>query len=409
MMTTRVRNENSPDASETFVKYWNGNYFDALNHVSLRQLKEMTDTVVPRYHERIAAGEIINNFCQLESEYRETGEGYYYAHDSAYSNVFEGSGGSLTMYQLKVCPTVTEYGYPDRSYDINYMIDVAKQKAIKNIDPTPYAFMEDAFEIRETINFLKNPVRGLLNLGTSFQKAYRQKRASWRPGVKIADELSNTWLEYRFAASPLIRSVQSAAEALEDKLQEVDPPRKTARGIMREETRLNTVDRYMFDAEAFQDFRKTLDASADISAGIIYEVSNPVRDLSFKLGLRAKDIPETMWQIVPLSFMVDRVLDISGMIRGITNLLDPNVRILAGWVRAKEALDTSIIAETQYIPGYTITMDADLVLDKKFVYQRTPWLPSVSDTLPSANARGLVKDATSLLDLLTLTYSRLRG
>jgi hypothetical protein len=105
--------------------------------------------------------------------------------------------------------------------------------------------------------------------------------------------------------------------------------------------------------------------------------------------------------------MVDRVWNITKMIRGITNLADPNVEILAGWVRAKEELVSTVRLTGQTVPGYTVTASGDLVTDKTFVYNRSPWTPRVSDTYPTTTKGRLVEDASSILDLLTLTYFRL--
>jgi hypothetical protein len=143
-----------------------------------------------------------------------------------------------------------------------------------------------------------------------------------------------------------------------------------------------------------------------IHASILYEVSNPLVDWKFKLGLRFKDLPTTGWELLPLSFMVDRLLDIRSFFAGAINILDPQVTFLAGSYSVKN-LDqhTVSLTERQY-SGWTHEITKpDFIQFEIFHMERLLWNPQFFDTIPSFTPGGLVKDLTSILDLLAILAS----
>jgi hypothetical protein len=106
--------------------------------------------------------------------------------------------------------------------------------------------------------------------------------------------------------------------------------------------------------------------------------------------------------------MVDRVVQVSDSIRGLTNLLDPYVEIKAGFVVTKEDLSSQVRWTGDDHPQTNVTLFGDTVTDTAFRYSRQVWTPTLKDTLPKFNIKGLVTDASTLTDLLTLVYKNLR-
>lgn len=416
-MTTRERSIESPAQNSLLVKTWNGNPFDTHSALLSSYTKVMVDETVRGYRRRIANGEIINNPCSLSVSDRYSGNGTYYGISDDQSNVFEASGGSLSSYHRTFDGSFEPLSAADIDYNLSEMIKQAKLYAIANIDPTPSAFAEDAFEIRETLKFIRSPLTGIANLAKSFQrkryKLYRRNKvaslvAQQKP--EIVKAVSDLWLQYRFAASPLLRSVMDGVDAFQTRNEKhTFPERLVSRGIQKANTSLSESPTSDLGNGVYQSWETSLDAEADVAVGILYTVTNPVDNLQWRLGLRVKDVPETLWQVVPLSFMADRVWDVSKLIRGMTNLVDPQVRLLAGWVRVKEKVVTNYRLSGQTVPGYTVTANGDTVHAEDFSYTRTPWSPSPLDTWPSITLGRLVEDATSIADLATLAYSRLVG
>jgi hypothetical protein len=106
--------------------------------------------------------------------------------------------------------------------------------------------------------------------------------------------------------------------------------------------------------------------------------------------------------------MVDRVVNISDSIRGLTNLLDPSVKILAGSLTEKTDRKFSAQLISQSSSGYAVSINADVFHDDQFSYNRTVWKPTASDTLPPVQIGGLVRDVTSTTDLLALILANFK-
>jgi hypothetical protein len=372
------------------------------------------DILTPRWRQRIKAGDIINNPCTIVVDHQQVNESgsFYTFQTSNPSNVYQVYGdGSVTQYFLDACVGTPDYG--DLDPDMSEVLQSLKQQAVARIDSTPYAFLEDLGEIGETIRFIKSPLSGLLKYSRRFAKA-RKSLLQYRGRYKaksvtnVAKANAELWLEYRFAVMPLVRSILSFFEARDAEVYR--PERRTARAnkYVDLSTPLESQSIPYYSSNHCL-FNVGTIVERTIRVGILYEVENPGNDLLFKYGLRIKDIPETAWNLLPLSFMVDRLVNISASFRGVTNLFDPNVKTLTGWITTfnntvKQTALTRVI-ET----GYTGSVTPDLIYEKAFTYSRSLWEPGLIDTIPVLNATGLVKSATRTADLVSLIASTFIG
>lgn len=305
--------------------------------------------------------------------------------------------------------TSCEWLTPDASEDR------AKALSLSNMDNTQYAFGEDALELGETLRFLKSPLKSVSNLAKLFKRDVKTiKRFGIKTNVgtlrrSVRDQtkaVADAWLQYRFAASPLIRSCMDALEAYYA-YTPTFPERLTARGFSKDEAD-NKVDWSWENGGNGRQYSLRRSIEQDFHASILYTVTNPIYDWKWKLGFRAKDIPTTAWQIVPLSFMVDRVLDISTFSKGVMNLADPNVKILAASVRRKTTHIESYKLNSMTSNVYTGYAQGNTNEHTYFEYERVPWSPSFIDTLPKLTLHRLVDDATKIADLCALIRGRLR-
>jgi len=411
-MTTIARNRNRGTAAPVVTKSQLQDGEVSLGPIELLgsgDVESISDFVTGNYTQRIAAGDIINNPCTYSRDRRVAGGGNYVATSQSepvvsYSRIGEGSN---TEFQWFHYTGVSTFSPTDVTYDKQALIDEAKAYALSEIDSTPYAFLEDTLELRETLRFIREPFKGLRDLSKKFRKNWvaESKRSGRHDNYSKLS--SDAWLEFRFAASPLLRTTMDAFEAYDATLKK-PAERKTARGFQTGETHLEESFDYQWGGGTYDRNVKRLDANFLVRSGILYTVDNPIQDLNFKLGLRAKDIPQGLWAILPYSFMVDRVTDIQRAIRGVSNLLDPNVHIKAAWVVTKETVNENHSFLDQINSGVNITVTPDLVENETFVYQRVVWTPSVLDAFVHPKMDGLVSDATKILDLTALVLSNLR-
>jgi hypothetical protein len=400
----------------------------------------MDDVVVDNYHAQIKAGAIINNPCDYSVSKREdSGPSTEISYNPPYSGTSTtvSQTGPITQYRLSQ-ENATGYEYLPSLAPSGASVAEAKQKAIANIERTPFAFGEDIGELRETFKFLRNPIATVYNTALSFRhdldklsglKSSRQSIAD-RVRRKNRDVLkqrkaesllarveqlrerhlksatrrelrniASVWAEYQFALAPLVRSVSDVMEAFSQTEGSL-PERLSARGKSEHTEEISGTHTYANR----HSFESTSSLHVDIKASILYEVTNPVRDWRFKLGLRGKDLPTTMWQLMPLSFMVDRMLDVSSFSAGMMNMLDPHVRILSACVRTKST-QTGSVRYTGYVPStlWSTTGSGNTLKDTEFRYLREPWTPLVQDTVPKFKPLGLVEDATKVFDLAAIS------
>lgn len=411
--TSRHRERETP---ETFG-YLVCTYTGSINRVDTYgpfnedyEAETIDDVVTPNYHNLIAQGAIINNPCNYDYHIREKiGNGSMQVDYPAAGWTMVGEGDVSAHYAMvdaqwdAYVPKQTLYASEER----------AKQLALANIDSTPYAFGEDALELRETIRFLKSPLKSLFDLTTTMKKHKASiKRKDLKAGritKMYADNLSDIWLQYRFAASPLIRSVADALDAYSS-LPPSLPERLTARGKSKDDylvTADNVPQGGVYDPYLF--FHLERGEMLDWHASILYTVSNPVYDWRYRLGFRVKDVPTTIWQVMPYSFMVDRVLDVTSFSKGVLNLADPNVKILAASSRRKyEIVQSYKLSHMVNGGGVNRSGQGETHREKHYSYDRTPWSPSIKDTVPQLTLRNLVDDATKIADLAALIYQRVK-
>jgi hypothetical protein len=295
---------------------------------------------------------------------------------------------------------------PSVSYDVENMKSRAISAALSYIDKSPYAFGEDIGEVRETIKFLRNPLSSLFDLSTAFRQAVRG-RLKGRTIAKflLRKEFAAIWLQYRFAFLPLVRSIGDLIEARQKELKR--PLFRTARGFDKYEQSetLQSVNAGTHEVDTYNVFRAH---SAIARAYIHYRKDSPIVDWRYRYGLRFKDIPETMWQLCPYSFMVDRVINISNTIGGLTNLSDPSIEIVAAGVVMKidDVVATHLISAID--DRYSCSTDGDTIYDRNFSYVREIVNPSLSDVVAKPDISGLVSDATKTVDLIALILQNMR-
>lgn len=381
---------------------------DVSEHIARYDVEAMEDVVIQNYQALIQAGRIINNPCWYSHTSKESGGGgVTFTHKAAYPSTsdFTRTGQVTANYAFN--EGYFSWGLVDKP---SLMLDddlVARSRlvALANLDATPYAFGEDTLELKETFRFLRNPLSGVLNATNTFFVRSRGLGKKERIHAH-ASAYTDLWLEFQFAASPLFRSICDAVDAYV-KGQGVYPARLTARGFAKDDDDKSGTHTHLRSGPKTDVFDWSWAKSVEYHSSILYEVTNPIRDWRFTLGLRMKDLPTTMWQVVPLSFMVDRLVDVSSFSKGAINIGDPRVKILSGMTRLKSAEEKNLRYTSATRPDRTFSGSGDLIVEKSFLYDRKPWKPTFLDTVPKPHWQGLVDEATKVADLCAILYGRL--
>lgn len=365
----------------------------------------IVDTVTPRFRERFRAGEVINNSVLLtKTSVLNTSGGLRRDKTISTGNYTDYTGdGNLNDFiiQRNAADGYTALTSPLNLTDLTQQ---AQQRALAGMDKAPYSMAEDLATIREMIKFIRHPMGSMLELAKSWNRQVL-KRSGKTNSLRRAKLIADAWTEYRFAFKPFLKTVQTVYSSLTD-VSSVRPAFLVSHGY--------TEGRYVFGdvqkvgANQLKWSRK-IDHSVKLHAAVIYKHSDPVMDWRDKYGLRGKDIPELWWDLVPLSFVVDRVFDVGTGLRALSAIADPELTILGGSVTSRqEKKSTYSYYGEKDIATRILTVNADTSTSIVYTYQRDPWTPSVLDVVPPILPGNLVKDLTSIADVAALVVQRLR-
>ena len=410
--TPRLREESSePTTQQYAVDYAPGEGTDyEVSYEDETFNRSISDVVTSDFHSRIARGEIINNPCTITEDGTTSNGSGQVTHQPGGTLKFTATGAVSQNYATLAPDMWSGFATPSVPFDERTL----KVKCLANIDNTPYAFGEDVLELKQTVRFLKNPVRETLELSRAYYRAFRKRRIDKKTSRKtgrrvlankvesLAVTHSKIWLQFRFAVSPLVRSSIDALDAYSAVVPTM-PPRLSARSTAASDSD-DSLD--LLVSNLTFDRRITTERSG--KATILYQVRNPIHDWKYKLGFRVKDLPTTIWQVMPYSFMVDRMFDLTSFSKGVINMLDPDVRILAGSYRTKSEVWHHYALKDRSLSGFTVN-SGNMVSDKQFTYQRDVWNPTYSDSVPRLMPGGLIEDATKITDGLALIIANFRG
>jgi len=390
---------------------------------SMEKFQDMNDVVVPNAKKLISEGHIFNNpanrrdFEFVSSPFLVTNR-----------KNSDGTGYNASNYTVSRLLDNPAWGWTvsgkttlDLTSEIEKLSSLARQAAIAKMDKTPYTFIEDLLEIRKTVALLRHPLEPLVDIGRKIEgdlgrRLTTLKRGKGRGNPNLPDTtfqvaLAKSWLTYRFVYGQTLMSAMNVRDALQDQLilqyNKPDVRRKSRAKFSSRLAAADTVIRtngYTVTSSEVQQYE------AEVSAGILYTVKKPAINFAFATGTRLKDVPTGLWQIVPYSWALDRMLDLTSTIKGLINLGDPNLVIHAAWVKSQERRNSTrqVLSWTQ--PGYTISASnggPEIIIDNS--WSRKPWVPTVNDTLPTFDLDGVKKEITSVLDLASLATSLLLG
>ena len=295
----------------------------------------MFDIVVPGFEARSRKGEVFVNPMTREKR------------------TWQASPGSLTWkLKEKVDPDAPCYGggslpvtwSPIRDkggytphlppkFDIKSMMTLAGTRAAANVEEPDFQGLTALAELRETLSYLKNPVKGWQDLLKKIRHDKWQRKNSRYKAMTVADFAADQWLTYRFAMRPILSDLENFAVAY-DKLHDKQPVRKTARGSYSDYSSSSATYTYNGGGNS-QDI--VTNDNCTVRAGILYEHSLDLDNFGLT-GL--KEIPSTLWEVVHLSFVVDYFANIGSFVRAVT----PKVGIstLGEWTTVERQISTHV-------------------------------------------------------------------
>jgi hypothetical protein len=261
-------------------------------------------------------------------------------------------------------------------------------------------------EAKKTIVSISKPFAASLDLAN---KVLGRKLSLIKSGLTAAQAAAKAWNEYRFGWKPLLYDIQGAADAYVDAAK-VKPVRLVARSSHRVD--YNNTQAYFSSGVGGLSSLKmsvTFALSSKISSGVLYELTDVDNRAAVQraTGTRLSDIPATVWELVPFSFVVDRFLTVGSWLNAMTP--KPGVKILGSWtttVKDESFLHTcveGIVDLSGSTPSVKLSQSGGTYYEKNFSYVReiSPQIPIA----PTWNPKDL--NLQQQIDHVALIYDKL--
>jgi len=237
-----------------------------------------------------------------------------------------------------------------------YHKNVALVKAYAKMNQPDIVSGEYVAEFSKTVSMLRRPFSNTYKLLSKIHKAKKRLLKNKTLTAKnLASAASGAWLEHRYGWKPIMLDAGHVIDSLYDHYFVPEHGRlRVARGQSKVSAN-DTADyssNLPHDASFHVDFERSLAETLRADAGVLYRVSgrNTLQQAQAYLGVRTRDIPATMWELTPFSFVVDWFSNVGLMLQALTP--NPEVKILGHWSTIVK------VSETRTGPG-TITCTSD--------------------------------------------------
>lgn len=315
----------------------------------VEEWESMTDVVIPDFTRRMKSGEIINSPMTQEYDvYQSLGQ-------SSTDDVITGKIGTK-LFMGPVAPSGTSYSYADieiemyktqnSTFSALGLADhlVIRDTLLAQHSPNVGATVADCFsklqqaeldvammvaEGRETVGYLATNIKRILEiirLAKDRRTLGRVAVKTWKKVVKskggwTAELLAEAYLEVRYALRPLIYDVEDTIKFFSD---QAKSDRKTRKSF-RKKREFQNSGSFSYKSQAGFVIDVNFSCSYGARAGVLIEPGFP-NDLS-RFGFT--NWASIVWEKIPFSFILDWVINISGLLY----MLNPNLQWtpLAAW------------------------------------------------------------------------------
>lgn len=305
------------------------------------------------------------------------------------------------------------------------LLAACKNDILKRTSKPEFAFGEPLAEVRETIRLIRDPFAAIKRTLRAFSR--KSENIRYRTSKEQARALANNWAEVSWAVLPNLRTIDDAIQASANYFHKTYSPAYRRFSSSRKAD--GRTSRPFAGAFNFQyaggysapsySYKAVCVRSTkiEVSAGVRC-FNDDDKNLSSMLGLRGRDIPGVLWDVFPLSFLVDRLVNVSGYLQAASNFMSTHVKFCGGWESTRVTTYMSRRVDSFYpipIPGWTFwinPVDAKPWVTETFSFNRRSWVPTIRDVAPPVYAGKLLsslKNTADVAAVLALKTQRLPG
>lgn len=286
-------------------------------------VKTVTDVVTPGFSRRRNKGEIIMSPFSMSSDQRESS---YNSYDFGVHPIW---GRRLLTGELaciwSIAPSAPSW-FNSRIVDWQLL---TMQRAQARVAESSFASLVTVAEAHKTASMMARPLKESDDLLT---KMFTRRAALMKKGLDAVKAGTSAYLEYRFGWKPVLYEMEGICDAYIDRTKNYErPTRLVARAGSGEIEWSLSNEVYTGNIiGALPTMSRSAEYLAKVSSGILYEIQEDLVDASRRrMGLRVSDVPSSVWELVPYSFVVDRFIDLSTWLKAIVPV--PNVAFRGAW------------------------------------------------------------------------------
>jgi len=216
---------------------------------------------------------------------------------------------------------------------------------------------ETASDFGQTVSMLKRPMGSARDLIRRMIKSRRRYPA--KTAAQLAQATSSVWLEYRYGWKPLIMDCGTLIHECNKKA-----AKSGSRLVARSGTSVRKSQSMSFSQGGLGNWPLTAtgvvatEFEATAHAGVLYELTAwaDTNRYSRIAGTRPNDIPATIWEVIPYSFVVDWFVGIGSWLTAVTP--NPDVRVLGNWVTYTSNTNDKFVGKLCYPPPSPLGTDS---------------------------------------------------
>lgn len=212
--------------------------------------------------------------------------------------------------------------------------------------------------VRGGVRLLQKGITNASRNGFTWSRADRARRAllAGKSLASLPRKISNAWLTWRYGIRPLIWDVQGLIKIANGVAIESDFSGLRRRRARVSRSRTEMIDPYLipvFD-RVYMEAKEVVELEQKGEAVVYFEYGAGFGQIDYvlhKYGLHPNQMPYLLWQLVPLSFMLDWFVDVGTWVKAITPKW--GFKILGCSASQKTSTRISRISTMSVSPPYT--------------------------------------------------------
>jgi hypothetical protein len=302
--------------------------------------------------------------------------------------------------------------WPTPQSPLGFCVNKAINQSFIYLDRPKLTLGEPIAELRTLPRDLAPHLASLDEQTRKYRKALDRLLGKGLKRYKVASKIfSDLWSHHAFFIAPAVRTMEDICEEYNSRitnasLYSVARGRHRERGPDAHRTYSETKSGWTFTWEQ----RRHLEIEAHY--GILFTAADRVISVPGRLGLVKRDWPVTAWELFPLSFMIDRVINVKRFLKTSIALSSPNVRISENSFEVIRQNDVKLLrlakAVAPAIPLAKITPSTSTWhRSDEFSMIRSKWVPGLGEVISTLRGSGLSDTLTKTFDTTAIILGRL--